>query len=300
MTSPSLLSTVRRGAPARPPIVVVYGTDGIGKTTFGASAPDPIILPTEDGLDAVPGAPRFPLARSFSDVISALSALYSEPHQFRTLVVDSLDWLEPLVWAETARRHDKPSIEHFGYAKGYVFADRVWRDVLDGLAALRADRGMAIVATAHSESRQFNSPETEPYDRYQIKLHKRATELVREWADVIGFAHYEVFTQTSEGARPARRGVGSGRRLLSVEERPAFQAKNRYGLPAELPLSWDAFAAAVAEAQARRAPALAADTPTDDDRDRPRYRQPLSDSADMPVPLNDAAQRELDAAIMGD
>lgn len=258
MASMSLDSVVLNRA-TEPPRIVVYGDHGIGKTTFATSAPSPIVLRTEDGLAGI-RVPTFPIARNFGDVIAALNTLYTQAHPFQTLVVDSLDWLEPLVWAHTAMFGGKENIEDFGYGKGYKFADDYWRQFLDGLNALRA-KGMTVICLAHTQIKRFDAPDTEPYDRYQIKLHERAANLVQEWADVVGFAHFEVNTITQDKGfnQKTTRGVGVGRRILSVEERPAYDAKNRYSLPPDLEFpkehAWDVFAAACAPAFASPDPA---------------------------------------------
>lgn len=257
---PFTLASITRGGQPQPPRMVVYGPHGVGKTTFGASAPDAIVLRTEDGLATI-DVPTFPLATEYEHVLAALRTLAFEAHPFRALVLDSLDWLEPLIWAAVARDQGKDNIEDIGYGKGYVMADEKWTDVLELCDRLRA-RGMVVILVAHSEVKRFDSPDTEPYDRHQIKLHKRAAALAREWADVIGFAHQEVFTQATDMGfnKKLVRGVGSGRRLLSVDERPAFDAKNRYRLPADLPLDYAAVIGAISEAYAPAlgAPALAA------------------------------------------
>jgi hypothetical protein len=207
----------------------------------------------------------FPKAETYQDVMDAMAALYTEPHDFETLIVDSLDWLEPLVWAETIRRNNeanpsKPwnSIEDAGYGKGYVATLDVWRDYLDAVNALRNDKGMAVIQTAHAEVKRFDSPETEPFDRYQIKLDKRASALVQEHADMVLFANFKTsVTKTDVGMKKVARGIGAGTRALYTEERPAFLAKNRHNLPPELSLSWaalsDAVAASSAEAMAAAA-----------------------------------------------
>jgi hypothetical protein len=162
------------------------------------------------------------------------------------VVLDSLDWLEPLVWAATCKRERWDSIESPGFGKGYVEAAREWREFLDGLNALR-DKGMAVLLLAHSEIKRFNAPDSEPYDRYQIKLQPRAAALVEEWADVVLFCNHKVHVEKSDAGfnKKIARGVGRGERVMYTEERPAFRAKNRYALPAELPLDWNAFANAL-------------------------------------------------------
>ena len=240
------LASLRQGGDARPPRLLTYGVAGVGKTLFATSAPRPVVLQTEDGLGTISAA-TFGVLRSFDAVMEALSSLYTEAHDFETLVVDSLDWLEPLVWQHTAQTHNQPDIEAFGYGKGYLAALDTWRSFLDGVNALRDERDMGVVLIAHAEIKRFDSPETEPYDRYQPKLHARASALVQEHVDAVLFANYRITTLKSDAGfgKKVVRGVSGGDRLLHTVERPAFLAKNRFGLPETLPLSWPDFAAAV-------------------------------------------------------
>jgi hypothetical protein len=237
------------GVSAQPPKIIVYGPHGVGKTTFGAGFANPILLMTEDGVGALQ-IRRFPRqVTTYAELMTALGALFNGDHDRETLLLDSLDWLEPIVWAETADRHNKTSIESFDYGKGFIFADDVWGEVLDGLDALQRERGMAIVCTAHAEAIRFQSPLTEPYDRYRIKLHKRASALVQEWADVVGFAHWQQAVATTDLGfkKKASRGISTGQRLLALEERPAWEAKNRYALPPVMPLDTQQFLALLSE-----------------------------------------------------
>ena len=240
------LASLRTSTSLTPPRLLLYGVAGVGKTLFATSAPRPAVIQTEDGLGAI-SASTFGVLRSFDEVMEAISSLYSEPHDFQTVVVDSLDWLEPLIWQHTAQLHNQPNIEAFGYGKGYAAAADTWRSFLEGLNALRDERGMAVILIAHAEIRRFDSPETEPYDRYQPKLHRSASALVQEHVDAVLFANYRVTTLKSDVGfnKKAVRGVSGGDRLLHTVERPAFLAKNRFGLPETLPLSWPDFAAAV-------------------------------------------------------
>lgn len=238
-----LLEQVRSGKVVAPRRTMLHGTEGIGKSTFGSMAPKPIFIQTEDGLGQIE-CDKFPLAGAYGDVVAALSELWSETHPYRTVVVDTLDWLEQLIWAEVCKKRCVESIEDIGYAKGYIFALTQWREILAGLDALRNDRGMGVILIAHSKIEKFENPETESYDRYSPRLHKSACALVTEWADEVLFATYRVHTkQTDEGfGRKKSKGVGTGERIIRTTARPAHVAKNRLGLPDELPLDWNAYA----------------------------------------------------------
>ena len=240
------LASLRSSTSLSPPRLLLYGVAGVGKTEFAAASPRSVILQTEDGLGRIE-ATTFGLLRSFDEIMEALGALYTEPHDFETLVVDSLDWLEPLVWQYTARTHNQPDIESFGYGKGYLAALDTWRSFLDGVNALRDERGMGVILIAHAEIKRFDSPETEPYDRYQPKLHRSASALVQEHVDAVLFANYRVSTLKSDVGfnKKVVRGVSGGDRLLHTAERPAFLAKNRFGLAETLPLSWPELAAGI-------------------------------------------------------
>jgi hypothetical protein len=165
-------------------------------------------------------------------------------------VIDSVDWLEALIWAKACRDNGWASIEDAGYGKGYVAALNLWRQYIDGLNALRDDKGMTVIQIAHTDIKRFDSPKHDPYDRYTIKLHARAAALVQEHSDIVLFANYRISTVKADVGfnKKVSRAVGSGERVIHTTERPAFLAKNRYGLPDTLPLDWQAFAQAMPEA----------------------------------------------------
>ena len=245
----SLQSLLRSGT-AYPPRLLVYGVAGVGKTKLAANAPNPIFLQTEDGLGMIQAA-TFGLMRSYADIQDALDVLFTQPHDFQTVVLDSLDWLEPLIWAEACLRNGWASIEAPGFGKGYGEALNVWREYLDKLNALRDQKGMAVIQIAHTDIKRFDSPEHEPYDRYVIKLQTRASALLQEHSDVVLFANYQISVAKSDVGfnKKVTRALGSGARVMHTEERPAFLAKNRYGLPDTLPLSWVEFMAAMPQSE---------------------------------------------------
>lgn len=237
------LNSIKRSTGIKAPRVMIYGPHGLGKTTFGSGAPAPVFILTEDGLGKLE-VDHFPLATSYQDVLDAISALYEQDHNFSTVVIDSLDWLDSLVWQDIHSKHDAKEL---AYGKGAVIAADYWRNILDGLSALRDEKGMAVVLIAHTEIKRFDSPETEPYDRYRPKLQERSSALIQEWCDAVFFCNYRVVTKETDVGfnKDVRRGITTGERLMYTTEKPAYLAKNRYGLPDQLPLSWDAFATAI-------------------------------------------------------
>jgi hypothetical protein len=231
---------------------MLYGIEGIGKSTFGASAPAPIFVPTEDGLGEI-DCHHFPLAESFEEVDEALLELAREPHDYQSVVIDSLDWLERLIWDEVCAQFDVKSIEKVdgGYSKGYTHALTQWRQFLTRLDSLRLNRNMVVVLIAHAKVEKFEDPESAAYDRYSPRLHKHAAALVTEWTDAVLFATRKFRTETEKAGFNRTRtvatavGMDGGERILRTVGSPACIAKNRYGLPAELPLSWNALVAAL-------------------------------------------------------
>lgn len=252
----SLLKKTTKGTKSLPRRICVYGTHGIGKSTFASMAPNPLVLDIEGGTADIEFFGRLEKAdglESFEDVLSVISDLLNEPHDFETLVIDSLDWLEQWIWDSVCQQHNVQSIEKVdgGFGKGYIVALTLWRELFAGLDALRVQRGMTIILLAHCRVARFESPEGSAYDRYEPKLQNgknvSALGAALEWCDEVLFATYKVFVQTEENGFNKKRGigVGSGERVLRCTERPAHIAKNRLGIPDEIPLDWDDFAAFV-------------------------------------------------------
>ncbi len=248
------LSQIRKTKdPAKPYRMTEHGPAKLGKTTFASMAPKPIFIVTEDGQENLE-AEAFPLCKSWSDVMSALSALATEEHDFKTLAVDSIDWAEQLLHRHVAEVHQKKSIEDFGYGKGYVFAADFFREFLDALNWLREHKRMNIIAICHSEIKKFDDPLRDSYDRYQMKLHKTVNKMLMEWSDIIGFAQLETFTKVekqNDFAKTERHiATTSDRRVLHLAPSPSFDAGSRYPLPAKIDLDYRIFEAELAKARA--------------------------------------------------
>ena len=239
-----MLEHIQTGRENKPPRIMLYGQEGVGKSTFGASAPAPIFIQTEDGLGEIDCC-KFPLAQSVEDVIIELTALRDEEHNFRTVVIDSLDWLERLIFDEICKEFGVRSIEKAdgGYGKGYVDALVLWRKVLALLDDLRNKRGMMVILLAHAKVERFEDPENAAYDRYSPRLHKHAASLVSEWVDTVLFATKRMRVSKDGDSRTIAAPIGAdgGERIIRTNGSPACIAKNRYGLPNEIPLSWDEF-----------------------------------------------------------
>lgn len=235
----SLVEDTKRSEPWR---FLVYGPHGVGKSTFGADPVlAPIFLDLEDGLATIE-AKRFPRIASTQDFARYVDALIDEEHPFKTLVVDSIDWLEKLVHEEVAREAGKKSVGEIDFGKGYARSTSIINACLQHLDALRRNAGMNILMIGHSTIEHFEDPSTEPYDRYIPRLHKGVNPVVCEWCDAVLFATFRIGTKESDGGfgRKRVRAVGRGDRILLTEERPSHRAKNRYSFPFELPMTWDA------------------------------------------------------------
>lgn len=232
------LDAVQVGKIVQPDRLVVYGQEGVGKSSLAAGADGAIFLPTEDGTAHLDVA-RFPAPESFADVLDAVRVLTNDEHAYRTFVLDTVDGLEPIIFRDICSASGKKSIEDVGggFGKGYTAALDSWRLLLAELDRLRRARSMRIVLLAHSHIKTFKNPEGDSFDRYIGKLNEKAWGLLKEWADHVFFARFQ--TYAVEGEKDKRvRGVSDGARVICTTRTAAYDAKNRADLPAELPLSW--------------------------------------------------------------
>lgn len=231
------LKNLRTVKADQPPRITIYGPPGIGKTTLASEFPNPIFLQCEDGTPSGVEFQSFGLLQDFNSVMDGIDALYNEPHDFNTVVLDSVTALQRLAFEETCRRGDengnsKKSIEDFGYGKGYKKAEDVWHEFLGGLKYLRNERGMAIVLIAHSAVMRFDDPESVSYDRYSIDLHERLRGPVEREMDAIVLLKHKVsLKEEDQGFKKTRAiGVGGPQVWAHLNPKAAYTAKNRYGI----------------------------------------------------------------------
>lgn len=237
-----LLATVRHGKRTQPHRILIYGISGIGKSTFGSMAKDAIFIPTEDGLDHIHCA-SFAKAKSFDEVLARFQSLAEHEHSYKTVVLDSLDWLERLIWQAVCHEKRVQSIENIDYGKGYAFALVYWKQIMDCMDYLRVAKGMQVIVIAHSQIEKFSDPTQASYDRFVPRLHKTANALWTEWCDDILFACLKTFTKSEDVGfnKVETKAIASGTRVLKCTPNPTYIAKNRLNLPDEIVLDYDEF-----------------------------------------------------------
>jgi hypothetical protein len=245
------LGDLIRGKVKKPRRTMLYGVQGVGKSTWAASAPDAVFIPTEEGLNDI-DCDKFPVAKSFKEFEDRLIQLAKADHTYRTVAIDSLDWLEQLVWQKVCQEKGVKSIADIGYGKGYIAALSKWRTLTEGLDALRTN-GMGCVLIGHVAVRIFSDPLSDSYDVYELDLHKKAAALLQRWADAVLFLNNKVTVKKEEvKGKDRKRGIGDDDRKMYTQKRPAHPGGGRgvFGqLPYELELSYEAWINAINEAK---------------------------------------------------
>lgn len=219
--------------------VVLYGPEGIGKSTFASCFPRPVFEDTEgstEHMDVV----RAPRARSFAELKQHAQYFLQHPERLGAYVVDTLDWAERLATEELLAARQVRGIEDLGYGKGYVYLAEEMGRYLDLLTALK-DRGVHIVVNCHAMMRKFEQPdEMGAYDRWELKLSRKVAPMVKEWADMLLFANYKtlVVNVDGQGATKGKNKATGGMRVMYASHHPCWDAKNRFGLPDEMPFDY--------------------------------------------------------------
>lgn len=277
------IGNVKSGKISRPIVTLLWGIEGVGKTSFAASAPDPIFLSSEDGTGHLDVA-RFPEPSGWLDVLAACAVAKRSAGRFKTLVIDTLDWIEPLLWRYVCAENGWQSIEEPGYGKGYTIALDEWSKLVAMVREVRA-AGLHVVLLAHSQQKSFKNPAGDDWNRYQLSMHDKAAAMWKQAADCVLFANYDARvvkkSKLSQG-----KGVG-GARVIHTEWNAAFDAKNRFGLPPTLPLRWADYWGRVERAMGRQGAPVRDDAPEfdpesiEDDEPQPSARErPEGDKGD--------------------
>lgn len=231
---------ITTGKRARAQKVVIYGPEGVGKSSLAAGFPQALFIDTEGSTDNMDVA-RLDKPTSWSMLMNQINWIKANPTVCKTLVIDTVDWAEQLAVESICATHGKKGIEDFGYGNGYVYAKEELGRFLNKLQEL-IEVGINVVLTAHAQIRKFEQPdEAGAYDRYELKLGKKTSSqtapLVKEWADMVLFCNYKTFAVATDDKGKKFKAQG-GQRVMYTEHHPAWDAKNRHGLPFELPLDF--------------------------------------------------------------
>lgn len=230
---------ITRGVVRRAQKVVVYGSEGVGKTCFAASFPDPVFIDTEGGSLHYDVA-RYDRPTSWAMLMEQVEHARANSPSGSTLVVDTLDWAEKLCVEHVCADNHWANIEEPGWGKGYAVVRETFAKFLDALSMV-ADRGVTVVCTAHARVDKYEPPEAAAaYDRWSLKLNdskkSSISAIVKEWADALLFANYK--TNIEIGPDKKAKGTGGTRRILCCNHTAAYDAKNRWGLPNEVPFEF--------------------------------------------------------------
>ena len=220
--------------------VVLYGPEGIGKSTFASRFPQPLFVDTEGSTTNL-DVNRLPKPTSWEMLCQEVEYILQNPALCRTLVIDTIDWAETLCIASLCAKHGVNGIEGFGWGKGYTYLKEEMGRLLNRLSALK-DAGVNVLLTAHAQIRKFEQPdELGAYDRWELKLGKQTCPIVKEWADLLLFANYKTVTVAVDKEGNKHKAQG-GRRVMYTSHHPCWDAKNRFGLPEECPFDYSVIA----------------------------------------------------------
>lgn len=231
-------TSARADANGYPPVRLnIQGVDGIGKSTFGASADDAIFIQAEDGLKFI-DAQAFPLCAVWNDIVGHLAMLANEQHSFKTIVLDTTDAASILAEAHVCEKNKWESIETPGYGKGFTAVAEEFVRLLGFLDFLVNNKNMNVILLSHVAVKPFNDPTNEGYDRWEMRCHKKVNHLIKDWVDFNLFANYDVNVD-KDGSK--NRATSYGNRSLHTKFSAGFDAKSRLDIPPKLPFEWNAF-----------------------------------------------------------
>lgn len=226
------------GKEKRPLKIVIYGPEGIGKSTFASKFPDPLFIDTEGGTSNL-DVRRIKCSKSWDELLLVVKEIIKNPTICKTLVLDTADWSETMCINAVTEKYRKNNIEDFGYGKGYTYLLDEYTRLLSLFDEL-IEVGINVVITAHAKPRKFELPEEQgAFDRYEMKLTRQVAPVIKEWCDALFFVNYKIYVVTTENNTKKAQG---GKRVLYTTHNPTYDAKNRFDLPEELELKFEAIA----------------------------------------------------------
>lgn len=229
---------VSQGKVQRAQKVVVYGPEGIGKTTLASRFPDPLFIDTEGGTNHLDVRRADPSPTSWTMLMGYVSEVASDPSLCSTLVIDTADWAERLCIEHVLAAHNAKGVEDFGYGKGYTYVKEEFGRLLDRLTDV-VGAGVNVVVTAHAQIRKFEQPdELGAYDRWELKLTRQTAPLLKEWSDMLLFCNYETIVVRPDKKDGGHAKAQGGKRVMYTDHSAAWDAKNRCGLPPKLDMDF--------------------------------------------------------------
>ena len=260
---------ITKGKIHRAQKVVIYGPEGIGKSSLAARFPDPVIIDTEGGT-AHMDVRRIDKPQSWEELLSIVKEVAATAGICKTLVIDTADWAEQLITTYLCSKYKQNSIESFGYGKGYTYMAEEFSRLLSALDLVIA-AGIHVVVTAHAKMRKFEQPdEMGAYDRWEMKLSKQTAPLLKEWCDMLLFCNYQTFVVTSDNDTKKAQG---GKRVIYTAHHPAWDANTRIALPEVIDLDYSKIAFAFE--QERKTPPPAAEQ---EESPYEQFRQVMAES----------------------
>ena len=233
------LANVTKGRIKRPARALVYGPEGVGKSTFGAGAPNPIFLCRGRGTEEL-NVSRLPEPETWEEAKEGLYNLSTDKHDYQSIVIDPVDWLEPMLYTYVLTKVKTLTDD---FSAGYALAREQWRLFIAALDKVHIERNMHVIILAHAEIKEFKNPSGPDYDQWRIALQEKSSAMFRQWVSDVLFVTFETFAAKDKGARAAK-GVSTGKRVAYTEFRAGWYAKNRHGMPPQIdwpPNAWAMF-----------------------------------------------------------
>lgn len=266
-----LRNDVRSSRMSHPPRMLIYGQRGLGKTTLASSFPAPFLINFEKGTPEGVDIPSTHKLNTYQEALDVIAALGSQDHDYKTVIFDTIDVMEPLLQQYVCEENNWPDIEHPGYGKGYTAAKAEWLRFMRWIEALNLKRNMCVVLLAHTSVGRFDDPANASYSRYEIRLNQKAADVVGDLVDGIFFLNQSIDVKEGKGFDKTK-ATGTGKVWAYTQPRPAWTAKNPFEMPAKVLV------------------------PKDDPYSAFADYLPAMDSPVTPIPQNDDTENEEEAA----